>query len=353
MTYALNGLIEASDYNILVSGSPDGVINNNVPNVNTILNGAVSRYGYGANTLPTKAPGQIVSAAEWQNLIDVINTIALHQNTQIYSMTIPSTGDLIEYMSAVSSNVEKLYYNSLNAGVDPGDPPVVNPPPVETYTVYLNQTPWKHHAKLGIKLFYGDISNAMQFFNLGGTINYYTRYQPMGTPPAPTLTGLEYDVDRMLRALTVQSGTLRMAAPKNGMVLLGHKHYHGINQIVYNYPGIVTDPKYIVLDKKYGYYGLEEGDRYCLTQQLTPDSHMRDHLRDYLKSSIRYAVRTNSRKDFIEIRSEIRLSHDANRVYVNGVGMQTIMTVEICYPSTTYLGNVSPVNVSTYTHYDD
>jgi len=103
MTYASGGLIEASDYN------------NFVTSVNAIWGTGSSDSGYGqANTLSNVSPAGSITATQWINLIDRIDSMRAHQSGVTSGLTSPIAGDVIAYLSTLSSQLSSINTNRLS-----------------------------------------------------------------------------------------------------------------------------------------------------------------------------------------------------------------------------------------------
>ena len=103
MTYATGGLIEASDYNSFVTS------------VNAIWGTGSGDSGYGqANTLTTVSPAGSITATQWINLIDRVNSMREHQSGVSSGLTSPIAGDVIAYLSTLSSQLSSINTNRLS-----------------------------------------------------------------------------------------------------------------------------------------------------------------------------------------------------------------------------------------------
>jgi len=103
MTYATGGLIEASDYNSFVTS------------VNAIWGTSSGDSGYGqANTLTTVSPAGSITATQWINLIDRVNSMREHQSGVSSGLTSPIAGDVIAYLSTLNSQLSSINTNRLS-----------------------------------------------------------------------------------------------------------------------------------------------------------------------------------------------------------------------------------------------
>jgi len=84
--------------------------------------GIASTYGYGqTDTVSLVSAGTTVTATQWATLLTRMTSAASHQNTSITAISNPSTGDTIEAYAALSSNINSVYNNRLNAAANGTD----------------------------------------------------------------------------------------------------------------------------------------------------------------------------------------------------------------------------------------
>jgi hypothetical protein len=121
MSYSSGGLIEAVDYNTFAQGGAS--VNHGVANINTIWGVGSGDKGYGqSSTLTTvAATTDTVTATQWSNLINRLNSILTHQSGSGSGLTLPTTGATIAYLSSLSTSVTTAYNNRLNAATNGTD----------------------------------------------------------------------------------------------------------------------------------------------------------------------------------------------------------------------------------------
>lgn len=110
MAYTSGSLIEAADYN--------GFVNTNGSNINEVWGTGTGDRGYGQTALATVAAGSTVTAAQWASLVNTVASIANHQNTTITARTAPVTGDIIDILAAVNTDITSCETNRLNAAAN-------------------------------------------------------------------------------------------------------------------------------------------------------------------------------------------------------------------------------------------
>ena len=108
MTYTQGGLIQATDYNGFVSTTAGA-------NVNDIWSTGTGDKGYGQSALATVSAAGTVSATQWAGLVNNISAMASHQGTTITARTAPVTGDLIEILSNLNTDLTSITDNRGNA----------------------------------------------------------------------------------------------------------------------------------------------------------------------------------------------------------------------------------------------
>jgi hypothetical protein len=107
MTYLANNLIEAADYNGFVSSSAN--------NINAVWSTGSSDKGYGQTAIATVAAGGTVTAPQWASLVNTLSAIGSHQGTTLTSRTAPVTGDLIQILANVATDINSITTNRGNA----------------------------------------------------------------------------------------------------------------------------------------------------------------------------------------------------------------------------------------------
>ena len=113
MTYSSGGLIQALDYNTFVQGGAS--VNHAVANINTVWGVGSGDKGYGqSSTLSTVTGGNDqVTATQWSTLIARLNSITTHQSGVNSSITAPTAGTTIAYLSLLSGKITDAYNNRL------------------------------------------------------------------------------------------------------------------------------------------------------------------------------------------------------------------------------------------------
>lgn len=113
MAYVVGGIIENEDYNGFI-GSMKQILNDSHSG-ETVE--ASANYGYGQNKqFLYKNDGDIVRAAEWDDLVKTVTNIARFQGTTIGAIpTAVKIGDVIEAVAALTAAITLIDTNRLNA----------------------------------------------------------------------------------------------------------------------------------------------------------------------------------------------------------------------------------------------
>lgn len=288
MSYEVGKLIEAADYNTFAFGSPDGIINPSVPNVNSLLSTGFGSIGYNASVplLPYVPVGQTVTASNWSGLITYINTIASHQGTQIDDMVIPNVGDTITALKTISSNIQRIFTYSLNSNQNSYD--FGN---VRTYQNLSNSIKsWSKLIEIQTTISFASGDSARYFFNRGGSI----RLNPYYNYSTNSLGTKEAYVNTMIQRLGVQTGYIYMTgAPASNRILFGTQPFNGITQTIANVSGIITDPRNASVNSVYGYYNNRNSGMVVQRQKYTPSQSDLANIPEYCDSYSTTTTLTN------------------------------------------------------------
>ena len=108
MAYSPGGLIEATDYNGFVSTTSGA-------NVNNVWGAGSSDSGWGQSALATVSPAGTVTATQWASLVNTISSMASQTGTSITARSAPVTGNTIEILAALNTDLTNITANRLNA----------------------------------------------------------------------------------------------------------------------------------------------------------------------------------------------------------------------------------------------
>jgi len=303
MTYAVGGLIQASDYNNLIGSSPSGTANK----LNTVWAVGQGNAGYGQTALASVSVGATVQAAEWASLNNRIGNAASHQGSSITSITGLVVGGLVKYTDAgpaFTNNLSTIYTNRLNASsVGSTSVNIVTRPSGWSDSVTFDQT---------VTFTSGDA--ARYFFNAGGQIGL-----SFSTPTGSA-------IDNIFNALATACGTIWLSAPNSGAVSIASVSYNGVTKS--GGSGSV-----VTLATNLGYYGLTSSYQ-TIFKQLAGYG-------GYLGSYIEVQARTNGTQGSNGDNGSIVYLRTIWDEVPNGLSVSagTTTTLTLRPPSTTHISN--------------
>lgn len=255
MSYAQFNLIEATDFNTLVGGNPTTTAN--TLNATWAIGGGTA--GYGQTAVANVAVGNtVVATGQWNALVSNTASAASHQGSSITSVTAPTAGGVVTFLSAIPTNLQTIYSNRLNAATQGST--TAN---TATYgATWSNQLTFTHTATFAN----GDA--ARYFFNSGGQIKM-TVSHPSGT-----------GINLLFNNLASNVGTVVMSAPTSGTVSIAGTSYSGITKV----GGGGNAP---TVSSNNGYYALTTSNATVFTQTASTGPS------GYLGTFIRFIVRSN------------------------------------------------------------
>lgn len=176
MAYAQNGVIEATDYNNLVSGSNQ---------VNSFWSTGTGDAGYGQTALPTVSAPNVVTATQWATLINAVNNARAHQtgNASVTGFSSVVAGDTVNYLSTLQTQVNAAYTDRLSYAAGNGATTtggtflrnVVSTTGLATWQV------------IDMQVTFASADQARYFFNAGGILNYVVGHNASGSGSAQSL----------------------------------------------------------------------------------------------------------------------------------------------------------------------
>jgi len=107
MTYSSGSLIEATDYN--------GFISTNAANINGVWSTGSGDAGYGESAVSTVSAAGTITATQWATLVSRISSLASHTSTSITSRSSPTTGDVVQILANVNTDITNVTTNRGNA----------------------------------------------------------------------------------------------------------------------------------------------------------------------------------------------------------------------------------------------
>lgn len=228
MTFATNGLIQAADYNLMVTGNGNGVANTANAALNTFWAVGNQNKGYGhAITAAAVAGDTIVAANKWANLINHSNSAHNHTGSTWGTVTVPVSGGTVAYMANLETNISNVFSSRLNAASQGS---------TTSNTVTYGST-WTDVVTATHTVTFDSGDAARYFFNAGGQIAI--------TASHPTGAG----IDASLSSLAANIGTVVLSSVTSGSITIAGTGYNGITKIAGGgaVPTISTNSGYYAL----------------------------------------------------------------------------------------------------------
>lgn len=302
MTYAQYGTIAASDYNTLVGTNP----NTTSGTLNTVWSTGGTSAGYGQIAISTVAAGDSVLAASWANLINKTSNAASHQGTSISSVTAPSAGNTVTYLSAIPTNLTSIYTNRLNAYTQGGS----------TANAVTRATAWSTQILFTHTVTFANGDAARYFFNSGGQLKI-TCSQPTGSA-----------IDNLWNSLANAVGTINISAPSSGTItIISPATYTGVQKT--GGSGSAT------ISPNNGYYALTTANANVFSQ--TAATGPSGYLSSYISVNLKSNGTQGSNGDKGSVITIYTLWDEVPDGYsVTGGAVTTVTAVA---PETTYLAN--------------
>ena len=307
MTYALNGLVQSTDYNTLVTGYANGTNNPAAAALKSFWATGTVNAGYGHAATPAVAVGDtVIAVGKWANLVANTASAATHQGSSITGVAVPVAGNTITYLSAIPSNLTTVFTNRLNAasqGSTVSNTAIMG-------TTWLNAITATHTVTFAS----GDA--ARYFFNAGGQLAV--------TVSHPTGTG----IDLLLNNLASNVGTVVLSSPTSGTVSIASTAYNGVTKIGGggNAPTILPNA---------GYFALTTTNAASFSQTASTGP------AGYLSTSIAMFIKSNGTQGANGDTGSIITIYTVWDEIPNGlaVAIGTATTVTIRPPETTNISN--------------
>ena len=255
MSYASNGLIEATDFNNLVGAAVETGANK----LNTTWSTGGTTAGYGQTAVSQVSAGAtVVATGQWNALVTNTASAAAHSGSSITSVTAPTAGSTVTYLSAIPTNLTTIYTNRRNAASQGSTI-------ADTAT---RASSWQNGLTFTHTITFASGDAARWFFNSGGQIKM-TASHPSGS-----------GINLLFSDLASDTGTVTMSAPNSGTISIASTNYSGITKV----GGGGNTP---TVDANKGYFGLSTSNATAFTQLADSGPS------GYLSSFIRYIVKSN------------------------------------------------------------
>ena len=255
MSYAQFGLIQATDFNTLVGGNPTATANT----LNATWATGSGAAGYGQTAVANVAAADTVLATSWNALVSNTASAASHQGSSITSVTAPTAGTTVTYLSAVPTNLQTIYTNRLNAATQSGT----------SANTATRGTTWTTALTFTHTATFANGDAARYFFNSGGQLK-------MTVTHANNAAG----INLLFNNLCSNVGTVVLSAPSSGTANIVGTTYNGITKV----GGGGNSP---TISQNNGYYALTTSNANVFTQTASTGPS------GYLSSFIRFIVKSN------------------------------------------------------------
>ena len=256
MSYAQFGTIAAADFNTLVGGEPTSTANT----LNATWATGSGAAGYGQTAQANVSVGQTIGASEWANLVNRTASAASHQGSSITSVTAPSAGGVITYLSAIPTNLQTIYTNRRNAATQSST----------TSNAVTSASTWSSLATFTHTATFANGDAARYFFNSGGQLAITVSH-------ANTTAG----INLLLNQLCTNVGTVVLSSVTSGSATIAGTSYNGITKVGGggNSPTISTNS---------GYYNLTTSNAnvFYQTASTGPSGYLSTNINIFIKTSV-------------------------------------------------------------------
>jgi hypothetical protein len=175
MAYSVGGLIEASDYNTFVGNTTAGL--------NRVWSTGSGDAGYGQTTIGTVSAAATVTATNWATLVNNLAAVGTHQGTSLTSRTAPVTGNLIQILNNVSTDITNITTNRGNAAASGTTIGTFTGSVSKTTATGSGQNAWTITFTQTVTFASADA--ARYFFNAGGIVRLQYNKTSTGTDADP------------------------------------------------------------------------------------------------------------------------------------------------------------------------
>jgi hypothetical protein len=302
MSYEQFGLISATDFNNFA-----GTTNSTTANaLNAVLGVGSGNSGYGQPTVTNVAQYSTVGAVDWASLINKMTSVASHQGTAITALTAPTSGDRINYLSALGTNLSSVYTRR-NFASSQG---------ASVATATTNATAWSSGITFTHTVSFANADAVRYFFNAGGQIAINLEH--------PTGTG----INGMFNSMATAAGTIVISSPTSGTITVAGTTYSGVTKIGGSGTASTVSPNV-------GYYALTTTNQEIFRQAASSAP------TGYTSSFISINVRSNGTQGVNGDRGTVLTITTLWDEIPNGllVSAGTKTTVTVRYPSSSYLSS--------------
>lgn len=164
MAYGAGQIITSNDY-LLMANQLNSVFGTGPGGASE---GAFLNYGYGQSpTIPSVVAGNVITAAQWNNMFTVVTKCGLHQGTSTSGVPTSVTAGQTITASTLPTVVNNIVNNRLNAAAGQMTVTSGGSKLVSNYT-----GSWMNGGYHEFVIYFGTSNNARYFFNSGGQIRW-------------------------------------------------------------------------------------------------------------------------------------------------------------------------------------
>lgn len=304
MAYDQFGLISFTDFNNFVGTDSSVTPSTAVNALNSVLGVGSGDSGYGQPVVTNVAQFALVNASNWASLINRAASAASHQGTAVTSLTAPTSGDRINYISALSTNLSSIYSRRTSASSQGAS----------AATATTNATAWSNAITFTHNVSFANADAVRYFFNAGGQIAITFEH--------PTGSG----INSMFNSMATAAGTVVISSPSSGTVSIAGTTFNGVTKV--GGSGSAS-----TVGTNVGYYALTTSNQRIFTQAASSAPS------GYTSSVITVDVRSNGTQGTNADRGTVLTITTVWDEIPNGliVSSGTRTTVTVRNPSSSYL----------------
>lgn len=291
MAYTQFGQIQAVDFNTLTGGPASTTANT----LNATWATGTSSAGYGQPAIANVSVGGTVAASDWNQLVVATANAAAHQGSSVTSVTAPTSGGTVAFISAVPTNLQTIYTNRLNAAAQGSS----------VSNAVVRATSWSSLLTFTHTVTFANANAARYFFNSGGQVKLQTQHD--------STINVQ---NTALRTLAIATGTVVLSSVTSGTANIAGTAFNGVTKV--GGSGSAT------ISTNTGYYALTTTPTQLFRQQATTTG--------YTSTSITYNASVNS--NILTVTTVVDIEPNASME-----ANKTTVTLQAFYPSTTYLAN--------------
>ena len=175
MTYSSGGLIQATDYNTFAGNTTAGL--------NRVWSTGAGDAGWGQTDIATVSASGVVTATQWATIVNNLATSGTQTNTTLTSRTAPVTGNIINILANVSTDITSVTTNRGNAIASGTEYGVFTGTTSKTSATGSGQAAWT--ITFTHTITFPSANQARYFWNAGGIVRLKYGKSSTGTDADP------------------------------------------------------------------------------------------------------------------------------------------------------------------------